>query len=102
VPQPSRAVDPPLPGYPTHTVLPVLLRVLLVAESESVRQPANVRIDRDPLDNAIRIAQHDVRGLAGHSREDEDLLHRVRHLPAVRLDDACARTTDGLRLLVEE
>ena len=60
-----------------------LFGMRLGAQHQAVRDAVDVRIDRDALDNAKPHVEHDVRRLAPHARQLDELLHVGRYLAAV-------------------
>ena len=95
--------QPPLPaGEELHQVPLDLLRVVLPAQPQFLGEAADVGVHGDPRGHAEGVVEDDVRGLAGHAGEGEEILHRLGDLPAVGLLDPPGGADDVLRLVPEE
>ena len=68
--------------------------VLLVGPAEPAREPAEVRVDRESR-HAERVAEHDVRGLAAHSGEGDEIVETRRHLTVVPFDERLTDADEG-------
>ena len=62
------------------------LRIVRSRNPDAIRDAQHVPVDRQP-GHAERVPEDDVRGLAPDARQLDELLHRLRHLAAVPLDD---------------
>src|SRR5690242_7953410 len=85
-----------------HHILLDLDRILALAQAEAAREPADVRVHDDTLHDAVGVAHHDVGGLACHTGQRDELVHRAWHLAAEALDDQVCRRADALRLVAVE
>src|SRR5207244_3901947 len=97
-----REQRPMVPGEERHQVLLDLLRVVVPGEPEQAAQAADVGIHRDPLVDAIDVAQDDVRGLAPDTGQRAELVHRPRYLAAVVRHQYLRHPDQALRLIAEE
>ena len=57
----------------------------MLREPEALRQPADVRVDDDPL-RLPAFGRDDVRGLSAHARQANQVLETLRHLAVVLLE----------------
>jgi len=78
-----------------------LYRIVQTRQPQSLRQPADVRVDDDALGLA-ELGGDDVRGLARDARQPRQLLERPRNLAVELLDQHLHRPAQRLRLLAEE
>src|SRR2546426_9591181 len=77
-------------------------RVLLCRQTEQRRESLHVGVDHDPFVLAEPGAEHDVRGLAAHTGELNQLLHGVGYRTSMALDQRLRHPDDGYGLLAEE
>src|SRR5207342_2487867 len=77
-------------------------RVGLAGEAQATREPADVRVDGDPLAGTKRVRRDDGGGLPSHAGQRDQLGGRPRDLAAVALEDRCAAPPNRRRLLAEE
>lgn len=89
-------------GDDLHEAALDLVPRLLPGQPQPLRQPHHVGVDGDPLDDAVGVAEDDVRRLPGHPLEPGQLLHRPGDLAAVLLDDGPAGLLDEPGLLPVE
>jgi len=75
--------------------------IVLLCQTEPLREPAHVRVHDDPL-RVPELGGDDVCGLAGDARKADELLEPPRHLTAELLEQDSHRTANSLRLLAEE
>ena len=76
-------------------------RIVRLGDADAVRDAQHVTVDRQP-GNAEGVAEHDVGGLASHSRQLDQLLHRLRHFAAVIRDQRLRHAEERFRLGAEE
>src|SRR6266516_4680140 len=78
-----------------------LHRVVLLRQPETLREPAHVRVDDDSL-RVPELRGDDVGGLAGDTRQAQELLELARHAAVELLDQHPHRAVQRPRLLSEE
>ena len=100
--QEVRPLDPGRARHDRHEVALDLLRIGLEREPEPPREAAHVRVHRDALAPAERVAADDGGGLAPHPGKPDELRRRARHPAAVALEHGQRRAAQGARLLVVE
>jgi hypothetical protein len=83
-----------------HGVLD-LDRVGLVRPAEAAGQPPDMGVDGD-AGNAEAVAEHDVRGLAAHAGQGDQVVQPGRHLAVVPLDERGAELEQRVGLGPEE
>ncbi len=94
-----RKSDPPVLRNDLHQIPLHLLRRRLLRQLQPPRQPHHMRIDHHPNRNPIPRTQHHIPGLPRHPRQRQNLLHRLRNLPAERLCHHPCRPLNRLRLI---
>src|SRR5581483_3762574 len=72
-------------------------RIVALGDADPVRDAEDVPIHRQPGD-AERVAEHDVRRLAAHARQLDELVHVGRHLAAMLGDESLRHAEQRLRL----
>src|SRR6266699_1769945 len=97
-----REPGPLVARHQRHQVALDLLRCFLFRETEQRRQALHVRVHYDPFTLPEPGAQHHVRGLAPHPGELDQLLHGIRHLAPVALQERLRHPDDRFRLVAEE
>src|SRR6266571_3580655 len=97
-----REPGPLVARHQRHQVALDLLRCFLFRETEQRRQALHVRVHHDPFTLPEPGAQHHVRGLAPHPGELDQLLHGIRHLAPVALQERLRHPDDRFRLVAEE
>jgi len=95
-------LEPALPRKQTHEVLLDLLDIRQLGEPQSTRQTVHVSVHDDADVVAETVRQHDVGGLAGHTRQGGQLLHGPRDLAAMAFEDERGGGLQVLGLLPEQ
>src|SRR2546425_389950 len=97
-----REPRPLVARHERHQVALDLHRVLLCRQTEQRRESLHVGVDHDPFVLAEPGAEHDVRGLAAHTGELNQLLHGVGYRTSMALDQRLRHPDDGFGLVAEE
>ena len=83
-----------LPRDDAHEVALDLHRVLLLREAETLREPANVRVDDDALRRSA-LGRDDVRRLAPDAGQPHEVVQPLGHLPVELLEQHAHRALAG-------
>jgi len=78
--QAQRELDPQVTGQQLLELGGDLLRIPVVGEPETPREPLDVGVDGDARGDAERLAKHDLRGLAADAGERGEGVEVPRHL----------------------
>src|SRR5947208_1733583 len=97
-----REPRPLVARHERHQVALDLHRVLLCRQTEQRRESLQVGVDHAPFVLAEPGAEHDVRGLAAHTGELNQLLHGVGYRTSMALDQRLRHPDDGFGLVAEE
>ena len=89
-------------GKQGHEIRFDLLRIGLLREPESLRDPTDMGVDDHANIDGEGIAQDDVGRLPGDAWEREQIGHGVRDLAAMLLDEKAHRAVDTLGLVSPE
>src|SRR5437660_3260045 len=87
-------VEPVFLGNEPHQILLNLDGIGIGSPAQASREPSDVGIDNEALNDAKSVAQHHVSRLPGHSRQRQQLLHRQWHCAAVLRNEALAGSAD--------
>ena len=93
---------PALGGHERHELLLDLDRVVALRDAQAVRDPQDVRVDGDALRDVVRVAQHDVRGLAADAGELHERGQLAWDFAAVLVGEGARAAHQALRLRAEE
>lgn len=83
--------EPVLFGNDPHEILFYLFRRFFIRKTEDSSKTLDVRVDGDPLDDAIRVAQNDIRRLPANSRNRYHFRHRPGQFSMIVLFDDLRR-----------
>src|SRR3989475_10827273 len=97
-----REPRPLVARHERHQVALDLDRVFLFRQTEQRRESLHVGVDHDAFILPEPGAEYDVRGLAAHTGELDQLLHRVGYRASVTLDQRLRHPDDGFGLVAEE
>src|SRR5690242_6554970 len=99
--QQVRKAPPVLARHEPDQVALDLDRVLLSRQAQALGEPADVRVDDDPL-RAAELGGDDVRSFPRHPGKPHELVEPARHLSVELLEQHLHRSAQRLRLLAVE
>ena len=85
-----------------HQVLFDLDRIGFLGQAQPESQPLDVRVHHESVRFAEPGAQDHIGGLSGHTRKAQQVLHRVRDMCVVLVDQQVGRANHILCLVAEE
>src|SRR5579863_1090160 len=94
--------DPLVARNHLHQVLLDLRRIRILSKFETARNPSHVRVHDDAISLVKPTSQYDIRRLARHSGQSEQLFHVVWNATAKLVDDLLCRTHKRLGLIAKE
>ena len=96
-------LTPAVLRHESHQSLLDLLRALTgFREPEPHREPLDVRVYHEADVDVVAIAEHDIRGFAGHAAQLQQFFHRAGNFPLEPIDEGPARFVDRLRFAAKQ
>ncbi len=89
-------------GHELHEVLFNLVGVVVLGESKSLGQTADMRINSNPFDHSVRILKDYVCGLPSYARKFKKLIHGSWNFVSVFFDEHFAAVLDILGFVMVE
>ena len=100
--QQVRKIDPVFLWHKLDEITLDLLGRLVRSETEPLGEARYVSVDNNAARDAERIAKHDIRGLASHSRQRQQFFHRFGDAVCILLAEDLARALNRFRFVAEK